>query len=527
MSLKNRKYTILDTTLRDGEQGEGISFTVKDKLKITQLLDELGIDYIEGGWPGSNPKAVEYFKAVQKLNLKNAKIAAFSSTRRADKKITEDANIAKLLEVNTPVVVIFGKSWDFHVKEALKISLDENLKLISDTVKYLKEHNKEVIYDAEHFFDGYKHNAKYALKTLEAAEKAGADILCLCDTNGGTLPSESGKIIKEIVKAFPKTVIGIHPHNDGGVAVANGIAAVEAGATHIQGTLNGYGERCGNMNLSTIIPNLVLKMGIPIIEQKQLITITPISHHLDEIANLAHQSFAPYVGRSSFAHKAGVHVNAVMKHPETYEHVSPEKVGNNRKVVISELSGLSNLMYKANEFGIEIKNQHSPEMKKLVQDLKEMEHYGYQFEEAEASFELLMRRTLKQFTPLIKLERFRIINEKSGSKTINLEASVKAKVGEKKVHIVSEGNGPVSALDGALRKALETMFPEIKEIKLTDFKVRVLNSKEGTSAKVRVLIQWEDKDKEWGTVGVSENIIEASWQALVDSYEYRLMREKK
>jgi len=517
--------TILDTTLRDGEQSEGISFTVRDKLRITQLLDELGVHFIEGGWPGSNPKAIEYFQAVKKLSLKNAKIAAFSSTRRAKNKVEDDPTIQTLLSVETPVVVVFGKTWDFHVSHALKISLQENLDLIFDSVEYLKRQGREVIFDAEHFFDGYKKNQEYAIQAIQAAQSAGASILCLCDTNGGSLPSEVSKIVNIVKEKCEKITIGIHSHNDGGLAVANAIAAVEQGATHIQGTLNGFGERCGNMNLMTMIPTLVLKMGYACVSTDQLKQLTQISHHVDEIANVVHNPFSPYIGRSAFTHKAGVHVSAILKNPETYEHTSPEFTGNQQRVVVSELSGVSNLIYKAKSFGIDIENPNSPEMAMLVQRLKELEHYGYQFEEAEASFEILMLKTLKKFNSVINLERFRVLNEKSSDNHYNIEATLKAKIKNKLVHIAAEGNGPVSALDHALRQALEKEFPYLNSVQLTDYKVRVLNSKDGTSSVVRVLIQWQDNDKEWGTVGVSENIIEASWYALVDSYEYIIQKK--
>lgn len=526
MTLNSARFTILDTTLRDGEQGEGISFTLKDKLKITQLLDELGVHYIEGGWPGSNPKAIEYFQAVRKLSLKNAKIAAFSSTRRAKNKVENDPTMQTLLAAETPVVVIFGKTWDFHVTHALNIELEANLELIFDSVAYLKRHQKEVIFDAEHFFDGYKANPEYALKALQAAKDAGADILSLCDTNGGSLPSQIGTIVQAIKCQFSNAILGIHSHNDGGLAVANGVAAVENGVTHVQGTLNGYGERCGNLNLMTMLPTLVFKMGIPCISETQLAQITPIALHVDEVANMTHLPYSPYVGRSAFTHKAGVHVSAILKNPETYEHLSPKKVGNEQRVVVSELSGISNLVYKAKSFGIEIADPNAPEMKELIHQLKNLENFGYQFEEAEASFEILMRKVLKQFTPVIALDRFRVMNEKSGSKTINTEATLTAKINQCAVHIAADGNGPVSALDHALRQALETEFPQLKTVQLTDYKVRVLNSKDGTNGVVRVLIQWQDNNHEWGTVGVSENVIEASWLALVDSYEYKLLKGK-
>jgi len=520
--LSLKKLTIFDTTLRDGEQGEGISFTVKDKLKITQLLDTLGVHYIEGGWPGSNPKAVDYFKGVQELSLTHAKVAAFGSTRRAGKTVETDLSIQALIHAETPVVVIFGKSWDFHVTHALKIELPENLALIADSVRYLKANNKEVFYDAEHFFDGFKHNPKYALETLSAAQSEGADILCLCDTNGGCLPSEIYDMVTAIKKAFPKTTIGIHTHNDAGMAVANSIAAVDAGATHIQGTLNGYGERCGNANLSTLIPTLVLKMGIDCIPKDKLVHLASVSHRLDEIANVTHNHFLPYVGKSAFAHKGGVHVSAILKHPETYEHVNPELVGNSQRVLISELSGLSNLIHKTKEMGIDI-DPKNEKLKTALDEIKSKEHAGYQYEEAEASLELLLRRILFDQKSVFDLISYKVVNAQRDSETCEIESILKLKLGAHVAHIAADGNGPVSALDHALRKALLPHFPEIDSVRLVDYKVRVLNSKDGTNAKVKVLIECKDHEHIWGTIGVSENIIEASWLALADCYEYKLL----
>lgn len=522
MKSKTKPFTILDTTLRDGEQGEGISFTVKDKLKITQLLDQLGMHYIEGGWPGANPKAVNYFEAMQKVTLKTSKLAAFGSTRRAKNSAEDDVTLNALLAADTPVVVIFGKTWDFHATHALKITPEENLKLIQDSVSYLKKHGREVIFDAEHFFDGYKNNPKYALSCLKEAQKSGADILTLCDTNGGCLPSEVFTIVSKVVATFPDSLIGIHTHNDAGMAVANTIAAVEAGAVHIQGTLNGYGERCGNANLSSILPTLMLKMGINCISNEQLKSLSNASHHLDEIANVAPDHFMPYVGKSAFAHKAGVHVSAILKHPETYEHISPEKVGNQQRVVVSELAGVSNLVHKAERLGIKLDSK-SDTVRALMDDIKELENTGYQYEEAEASLTLLLRQRVMGVKPKIKLVSFRVIDEKEGSSSLVVEAVIKAKINGQLVHIAAEGNGPVSALDHALQKALIPIFPIVSQVKLVDYKVRVLNSADGTNARVRVLIESEDQNQTWGTIGVSENVIEASWKALVDCYEYKLL----
>ncbi len=522
MNSKAKPFTILDTTLRDGEQGEGISFTVKDKLKITHLLDQLGMHYIEGGWPGSNPKAVNYFESVQNTKLKHSKLAAFGSTRRAKNSAKDDANLNALLAANTPVVVIFGKTWDFHATHALKVSLEENLALIKDSVAYLKKHNREVIFDAEHFFDGYKNNPKYALSCLKEAHKAGADILTLCDTNGGCLPSEVFKIATKVVETFPDAQIGIHTHNDAGMAVANTLAAVEAGAVHIQGTLNGYGERCGNANLSSIIPTLMLKMGIKCVSDAQLTSLTNASRHLDEIANVVPDHFMPYVGKSAFAHKGGVHVSAILKHPETYEHIAPEKVGNHQRVVVSELAGVSNLVHKAKQLGISLDSK-SEKVKALLDDVKALENEGYQYEEAEASLTLLLRQRVMGDKPKLKLISFRVIDEKEGVNSLVVEAVIKARINGQLVHIAAEGNGPVSALDHALQKALIPIFPIVSQVKLVDYKVRVLNSADGTSARVRVLIESEDTSKTWGTIGVSENVVEASWKALVDCYEYKLL----
>ncbi|NQU18170.1 MAG: citramalate synthase [Candidatus Saganbacteria bacterium] len=514
--------TLFDTTLRDGAQTEGISFTVEDKLKITRLLDELGIHYIEGGWPGSNPKDIEYFKAVKGLKLKKAKIVAFSSTRRPKVKVQDDKNIATLLEAQTPVVAIFGKCWDFHVTEALKTTLNENLAMIKDTVSYAKAAGKEVVFDAEHFFDGYKKNPEYALKCLKAAEEAGADILCLCDTNGGSLAYQTQKTINE-VKPHYKTPLGIHAHNDSECGVSVTGMAVHCGCTHVQGTINGYGERCGNANLCSVIPILKLNAGINCVTDKQLKRLTEISHHVAEIANLPLSAHQPFVGRSAFSHKGGIHVSAVAKYPETYEHIKPELVGNERRVTVSELSGISNLVYKAKDYGVEIKKD-APEVKELIRILKELEHQGYQFEEGEASFELLVKRALKKIKPHFELVDFKIQNSKEGDLPTFVEAQIKLKVKGQILESRGEGDGPVNALDDALRAVLEKHFPELEQVKLTDYKVRVLDSQAGTASKVRVIIESSDESCSWGTVGVSTNVTEASWQALVDSFEYKLIK---
>ncbi len=515
--------TLFDTTLRDGAQTEGISFTVEDKLKILRLLDDFGVHYIEGGWPGSNPKDIEFFKKAQKVKLKNSKLTAFGSTRRAKLKVADDPSIKAILESKVKVAAIFGKCWDFHVKEALKISLDKNLEIIEDTLAYLKSKKLEVIFDAEHFFDGYKANPEYAVKCLRAAEKGGAKYLVLCDTNGGTIPNEIGEIIREI-KPKIRVPLGIHAHNDSGCGVANSIIAVESGAVHVQGTINGYGERCGNADLTSIIPNLQLKMNKKWVSSASLKKLTELSHHIAEIANFSQAANHPFVGRSAFSHKGGIHVSAVLKNSETYEHIKPELVGNERRVTVSELSGISNLIYKAKDYGVDIKKD-TPETKELIRILKNLEHQGYQFEEGEASFELLVKKTIKRAKPHFELVDYQIQNTKSGSEPTFVEARIKLKVKGQIVESTGEGDGPVNALDDALRGILEKHFPEIEQVKLTDYKVRVLDSQAGTAAKVRVIIESADEQGSWGTVGVSTNVIEASWQALVDSMEYKLIKE--
>ncbi|NQT29417.1 MAG: citramalate synthase [Candidatus Saganbacteria bacterium] len=512
---------LFDTTLRDGAQTEGISFSLEDKLKIAKLLDELGMHYIEGGWPGSNPKDIEFFKAIKKVPLKNAKIVAFSSTRRPNVAVEDDKNIATLLAAETPAVAIFGKCWDFHVTHALRTTLPENLAMIKDTVAYAKGAGKVVIFDAEHFFDGYKNNPQYALKCLQAAEEAGADVLCLCDTNGTMLAYQAQKIINE-VKPKVKTALGIHEHNDSACAVSVTGMAVHCGVTHVQGTINGYGERCGNADFCAIIPILKLKAGIDCVSDKQLQKLTEISRHIAEIANLPQSAHQPFVGRSAFSHKGGIHVSAVSKHPGTYEHIKPESVGNERRVTVSELSGISNLLVKAKEYKVDLK-KGSEEAKELIKILKNMEHQGYSFEEGEASFELLLKRTLGLIKPFFTLDDFIIETHKEGDQPPVVTAHVKLKVAGKLKEATGTGDGPINAIDNALRKVLEDIYPQIKSVKLTDYKVRVLDSTAGTAAKVRVIISSADETRSWGTVGVSTNVIEASWLALVDSLEYKLI----
>ncbi|EEG77248.1 citramalate synthase [Dethiobacter alkaliphilus] len=522
------RLTVYDTTLRDGSQREGISFSVSDKLKITQRLDDFGIDYIEGGWPGSNPKDIEYFRKVRQLDLKHSKISAFSSTRRAGIRVQDDLNIQALLAAETNVVTIFGKSWDFHVTDAIGTTLEENLAMISDTVAYFKEMGREVIYDAEHFFDGYRHNPEYAMATIKAAEEAGADMVVLCDTNGGMMPFALQQILQH-VRSRITSKLGIHAHDDAGMAVSNSIIAAEMGFDQIQGTINGYGERCGNANLCTIIPNLQLKLSMLIVEPEQLEQLTCLSRYVAELANLSPQEQQPYVGENAFAHKGGIHVDAVLKHAHTYEHLQPELVGNSRRILVSELSGKSNVLYKAREHNIDL-SKETPETKAVLDRIKEMEYQGYQFEGAEASFELLIWKALKVHQRLFELVGVRTFVEKIGDNgNILSEATVKVRVDNREYLTAGEGNGPVHALDEALRKALLQVYPEIRHFHLVDYKVRVLDGKDGTGAKVRVLIETRDerKKKSWGTVGVSPNLIEASWQALVDSVEYGLMNANK
>lgn len=521
----HKTVEIYDTTLRDGSQAEDISFSVDDKLRITEKLDELGIHYIEGGWPGSNPKDVEYFKKVKKLRLKNSTVVAFGSTHRPKLKVENDSNIKSLISSEARVFTIFGKTWDFHVTEALKITLDENLELIFNTISYLKKYADKVFFDAEHFFDGYKDNPEYALKCIQTAEQAKADCIVLCDTNGGTLPFEVEKIIKDVKKNL-KIPLGIHAHNDSDCAVANSTVAVLNGAVQVQGTMNGFGERCGNANLCSVIPILQLKLGYNCISDNNLKKLTEISRFVYEIANLTPFKRQPFVGESAFAHKGGVHVSAVRKRPETYEHIRPELVGNRQRILVSDLAGKSNILKKAEEFGIQL-DPNSPEVQAIVDRVKTLENEGLQFEGAEASLELLFRKTLGLKRRFFELIGFRVIDEKRkwDESTIS-EATIMVKVGKNIEHTAATGNGPVNALDNALRKALERFYPELKKVKLKDYKVRVVNSGRGTASKVRVLIESGDEYSTWSTVGVSENIIEASWQAIVDSIEYKLLKEK-
>lgn len=518
------KVVIYDTTLRDGTQAEGVSLSLTDKLNVARKLDELGVDYIEGGWPGSNPKDMDFFKAVRKIKLKKARITAFGSTRRGNLTVSRDPSIKALLKAETPVVTVFGKSWLLHVKDVLKVSSPKNLEMISDTIRCLKSKKKEVIYDAEHFFDGYKDNPEYALSTLESALEAGADCLVLCDTNGGTLTSELIDIIKVVVKRI-KAPLGIHTHNDNAMAVANTVAAVQQGCSHVQGTINGYGERCGNADLCSVIANIALKLGLRTIPDSRLKELTEVSHYVSELANMKHQNSQAFVGESAFAHKGGMHVNAVNKNPRSFEHIVPGWVGNTRRILVSELSGKSNILIKANELGIDLSKGPS-QTKIILKALKHLENQGYHFEGAEGSFQLLMQKAVKKHTPYFTLKGFRVIIEKREDNKLISEATIRVKVGGQEEHTAAEGDGPVNAMDNALRKALEQFYPTLSQMHLADFKVRVLDEKAGTAAKVRVLIQSQDEKDTWSTVGVSENIIEASWEALVDSVEYKLLKDK-
>jgi len=520
-----QKIEFYDTTLRDGAQTEGMSLSVNDKLRIAEEIDKIGIRYIEGGWPGSNPKDMDFFKRSKKLKLKNALITAFGSTRRGHVKARDDVNVKALLAAGTKVVTVFGKTWDLHAKDVLKVSLDENLKMIYDTVNYLKKRGLEVIYDAEHFFDGYEANADYALMTLKAAEEAGAELLVLCDTNGGTLGARTAAIIKA-VKPLIGLPLGIHTHNDSGLAVANTITAVEQGCTHIQGTINGYGERCGNADLITVIGNLKLKLRINCISASQMKKLTEVSRYVSEVANMRIINNQPFVGSSAFAHKGGIHVNAMMKNPRSYEHIEPGLVGNRRHFLISELSGKTNILVKAKELELDL-SKKTPQTRKILELIQDLEHRGYQFEAADGSLELLMKKAMGKYKKFFDLEGFRVIVEKREDGRLISEATIKLKVHNIEEHTAAEGDGPVNALDNALRKALEGFYPALAKMHLSDFKVRVLEEKAGTAARVRVLVQSRDEKDTWSTVGVSENIIEASWDALVDSVEYKLLKEGK
>lgn len=519
-----RQIKIYDTTLRDGTQGEGISYSVTDKIRIAQELDKTGVHYIEGGWPGSNPKDMEFYLRMSKVNLKNAKLVAFGSTKRPNIKAADDANIRAFLKAKTAFITIFGKTWDLHVEDVLKVSLEENLSMIKDTITFLTSKGMTVFYDAEHFFDAYQANSTYSLKCLLTAQEAGAKTIVLCDTNGGTLTSQISKIISQVKKDI-SVPLGIHCHNDTGLAIANSIMAVEAGCSMVQGTINGYGERCGNADLIPIIANLQIKLGLDCVGNAKLKELTRLSHFISEISNMKIRNDQPYVGESAFAHKGGVHINAVMKNPRTYEHIEPTLVGNRRRMLVSELGGKTGIMLRARDLELDLDKNH-PQTKKILKLIQNLENQGYHFEAAEASFELLMKRALKKYTKFFELEGFRVVIEKISDKKITSEAIIKLKVKGQKEHTAAEGDGPVNALDNALRKALKDFYPTLSKMHLSDFKVRVLDEKAGTASRVRVLIESQDGTDSWSTIGVSENIIEASWQALVDSVEYKLLKDK-
>lgn len=537
---------IYDTTLRDGAQREGLALSIEDKLRIARELDRLGVPFIEGGWPGANPKDVQFFWQVKEEPLTQAQIVAFCSTRRPNKTASDDSMLQAVLAAGTRWITLFGKSWDLHVTEGLQTTLDENLAMIQDTIEFFRSQERRVIYDAEHWFDGYKQNPEYALKTLEAAILGGAEWLVLCDTNGGTLPHEVGAIVREVVKFVEASrsvrstrtdakfrvsspQIGIHTHNDSGTAVANALAAVMEGARMVQGTMNGYGERCGNANLCTLIPNLQLKLGYECVQPNQLAQLSEISRLISEVVNLAPDDHAPYVGLSAFAHKGGIHVSAVERNPLTYEHIQPDQVGNRRRIVISDQSGLSNVLAKARSFGIDLDKQ-DPTCRQILQHLKKLENQGYQFEAAEASFELLMRKALGQRSEFFTIKDFHIycdlIRDADVWRSQSL-ATIKVAVNGQDILEAAEGNGPVSALDAALRKGLMNFYPEIASFHLTDYKVRILDGAAGTSAKTRVLVESSNGHQRWTTVGVSENIIEASYQAVVEGLEYGLMLQRQ
>ncbi len=518
-----KDIVILDSTLRDGAQSEGISFSVEDKLKIVCALDELGIRYIEAGNPGSNPKDMQFFERVKGLHLKRSKIAAFGSTRHKDLTVHEDKNIQSLLVVSQDTVVIFGKSWDFHVTHIIKTTLDNNLKMIEETIAFFREHGKSVIFDAEHFFDGYKYNKEYAIRCLEAAVNAGAGSIVLCDTNGGAFPSEVFEATKEVVLAF-RMPVGIHCHNDCGMAVANSVMAVEAGATHVQGTILGLGERCGNTNLSTIIPTLQIKKSLSCIPQSQLKNMSKTARFIADISNVKLYSKEPYVGRNAFAHKGGMHIDGVSKHTKSFEHIEPSLVGNERRFLTSEVAGRSTIIEKIRQISPEL-TKHSQETKKIIAKLKQMELEGYQFEAAEDTFELMIRKQLGKYKPFFELVKFKIIGERPYERDVSASALIKIIVDGKPEITAAEGDGPVNALDKALRKALEVFYPQLSKVHLIDYKVRVLDGSKATASKVRVLIESSDGETSWVTVGVSNDILEASFIALVDSIEYKLIKD--
>ena len=516
---------LYDTTLRDGTQGEQINFTAEEKLRITRRLDDNGFHYIEGGWPGSNPKDMRFFELAKDADFKQARLTAFGSTRKPDSKPEDCPNLQALLAAATPTVTIFGKSWDLHVNEILQTPLPENIAMVRDSITFLKSMGKETIFDAEHFFDGYKNNSRYALQVIETAAAAGADMIVLCDTNGGTMPQEITEIIASVSDLIPPERLGIHAHNDCGLAVANSLAAVLCGVKMVQGTVNGFGERCGNANLITIISNLQLKMGKQCLTEAQLRQLSKLAHYVSDVANIPPVPYSPYVGRSAFAHKGGIHVSAVVKNASAYEHIKPELVGNRQRVLVSDLAGKSNIEYKAREMGIDL-GADELTSRKIVAEIKRMEDDGYQFDAAEGSLSLLIKKATGEFKDPFALESFQVINSKTDEAPSQCHATVKITVGDEEELTAAEGNGPINALDHALRKALTKFYPQIAEMHLVDFKVRIIESSEGTGAKVRVLLDSRDDDDLWSTIGVSANIIDAGWHALVDSIQYKLSKDK-
>ncbi len=527
---------LYDTTLRDGTQGENVTFSAEEKLNIAMRLDDIGIHYIEGGWPGSNPRDVAFFNLAKRINFKHACLAAFGSTRKPGIRPEQDDNLNALLETETPAVTVFGKSWDLHVEKIMSNTQKENLSMINDSVAFLKKHGRKVVYDAEHFFDGFKNNRDYALKSVAAALDGGADFIVLCDTNGGTLPFELEAIIAEVQQQLncigtdpsqnASGRLGIHCHNDCGMAVANTITAVQKGAAMVHGTMNGYGERCGNADLTSVIPILSIKMGRECVSPENLKKLKNLSRYVSETANLVPLNSRPFVGKSAFAHKGGIHVSAIMKTPKAYEHMDPAMVGNSRRVLVSDLSGKSNVEYKARELGVEL-GKNGFDSSQIAYEIKQMEQEGYQFDTADGTFKILLEKFTDQFKPHFHLESFRVTIEKDRNQPCSAHATIKISVGDKQEITAGEGYGPVSALDNALRKALDKFYPDLDTMRLVDFKVRVIDGSRGTAAKVRVLIESRDQNEIWSTMGVSEDIIEASWMALADSFQFKLDNEER
>ena len=527
---------IYDTTLRDGTQGENISFTAEDKIAIAERLDDFGVHYIEGGYPGSNPRDLQFYELAKRVTFKNARLTAFGSTRKPGIDPADDLNVIALMQSDTPAVAIVGKSWDLHVEQVMANTLQENLAMIADTVSYLKANGREVIYDGEHFFDGYKENPGYAIQTICTAIENKADSIVLCDTNGGTLPFEIETIITDVRQAIAEKSndssshspvnIGIHAHNDCGLAVANSLAGVRAGAVQVHGTINGYGERCGNADLTAVIPNLCLKMNVPCIPKENLLKLKHLSRFISDAANMIPLNTRPFIGQSAFAHKGGLHVSAIMKLPRAYEHLAPEEVGNKRRVLVSDLSGRSNIEYKAKELGIEL-GANGLDSRSIVTEVKRMEKEGFQFDVADGSFKILLEKLTDQFQPTFSLESYRVNMEKNKNQPSLAHATIKISVNGKEEITAAEGDGPVNALDNALRKALKNFFPDLDTMRLVDYMVRVIEGREGTAAKVRVLIESRDRNDIWSTIGVSEDIVEASWHALKDSFQYKLSKDRE